>query len=485
MLDSDRRSVGAVLTTPSLLKRLLSSRGSSAGMSLLSLLLSTLLLASLLPEPAHAIPVFARQVQQNCVACHVGGQYPELTPYGRYFKLTGYTQGVAQITPDGVGIPLAFSVQAGVNKMDSNRDINGVGIDPRNGRFAPDQASVYSGGRIADNVGAFVQYTAAWDQGNSHDVSFGSDNFDLRYADHLWFGSTDLIYGASLNNDPGVTDVFNSTPAWSFPWQYSASGSATAPPVQTFLEGGYGGGTARGFNGYLYLGKSFYAEYGSYSAATGPFRVLTFTASAAGGSNNGTVPLAGGNPYYRLAYTTEWGPSNLMVGAFGMNSKVGDGLGLNDGLETVYRDRGLDAQYQYISDPHVVSTQLRYISEKITDDAGLYSGPANLKSRYAKAMYVYRAKYGTALGYWSENGSPDPTAYVSTGASSANLNSINNSPNSTAWIPAVFWQPLQNVRVTLYRTYWTKFLGAKDNYDGLGRNAKDNNSTYLYLWIDF
>ena len=66
-----------------------------------------------------------------------------------------------------------------------------------------------------------------------------------------------------------------------------------------------------------------------------------------------------------------------------------------------------------------------------------------------------------------------------------NFNSINNSPNSTAWIPAVFWQPLQNVRVTLYRTYWTKFAGAKNNYDGLGRNAKDNNSTYLYMWVDF
>jgi hypothetical protein len=40
-----------------------------------------------------ALPLFSRQTSQNCVACHAGGQYPELTPYGRYFKLTAYTIG--------------------------------------------------------------------------------------------------------------------------------------------------------------------------------------------------------------------------------------------------------------------------------------------------------------------------------------------------------------------------------------------------------
>ena len=42
---------------------------------------------------AHALPLFARQTGQNCVACHAGGQFPELTPYGRLFKMTGYTIG--------------------------------------------------------------------------------------------------------------------------------------------------------------------------------------------------------------------------------------------------------------------------------------------------------------------------------------------------------------------------------------------------------
>jgi hypothetical protein len=53
------------------------------------------------------------------------------------------------------------------------------------------------------------------------------------------------------------------------------------------------------------------------------------------------------------------------------------------------------------------------------------------------------------------------------------------------WIPGVFWQPLQNLRLTLYRTYFTQFLGADHNYDGSGRKASDNNSTYLYVWTAF
>jgi hypothetical protein len=454
------------------------------------------LAAGLLARPAHAIPVFARQTQQNCVACHVGGQYPELTPYGRYFKLTGFTQGVKQITDDGVGFPVAMSVQFGVNHMAKNdADGNpaaaaGTPIDSRNGQLAPDQASIYAGGRINDNVGLFAQYTFAWDQGDRRHGTFGADNVDLRYADHFVTAQHDLVFGFSLNNDPGVTDVFNSSPAWAFPFQYSASGSGTAPPVQTALEGRYGGGTARGINAYLYFDRSYYAEVGDYMASSGLLNLLTYTTDPNAPAHNGSVPLVGGNPYFRLAYTAAWGANNVMVGAFGMRSHVGDGSG--SGLATSYNDRGLDAQYQYISDPHVVSAQLRYTHEQISDPANLVyaNSSANLRSFYAKAMYVYRAKYGAGLAYWSEQGSSD--AHYADPTAGANVFSCvdapactTGSPNTQVWIPAIFWQPLQNLRLTVYRTFFTQFMGAGSNYDGYGRKASDNNSTYLYVWMDF
>ena len=39
--------------------------------------------------PAKAVPSFARQTGQPCATCHTN--FPELTPYGRRFKLMGYT----------------------------------------------------------------------------------------------------------------------------------------------------------------------------------------------------------------------------------------------------------------------------------------------------------------------------------------------------------------------------------------------------------
>ena len=42
---------------------------------------------------AHALPAFARQTGQQCATCHAGGQFPELTSFGRMFKMTGYTIG--------------------------------------------------------------------------------------------------------------------------------------------------------------------------------------------------------------------------------------------------------------------------------------------------------------------------------------------------------------------------------------------------------
>src|ERR1700722_10741772 len=50
--------------------------------------------APLLPVtagPAEALPSYARQTGQPCATCHTA--FPELTPYGRRFKIGGYTAG--------------------------------------------------------------------------------------------------------------------------------------------------------------------------------------------------------------------------------------------------------------------------------------------------------------------------------------------------------------------------------------------------------
>src|ERR1700746_2645392 len=53
-------------------------------------------------RPGHALPSYARQTGQQCAACHNG--FPELTPYGRLFKLNGYTftGGTSNLPPIAV-----------------------------------------------------------------------------------------------------------------------------------------------------------------------------------------------------------------------------------------------------------------------------------------------------------------------------------------------------------------------------------------------
>ena len=44
---------------------------------------------------AEALPSFSRQTGEACTECHTQAFGPNLTPYGRDFKLQGYTRGGA------------------------------------------------------------------------------------------------------------------------------------------------------------------------------------------------------------------------------------------------------------------------------------------------------------------------------------------------------------------------------------------------------
>ena len=41
------------------------------------------------------------------------------------------------------------------------------------------------------------------------------------------------------------------------------------------------------------------------------------------------------------------------------------------------------------------------------------------------------------------------------------------------------------MRVGVQYSMFDKFNGGKNNYDGFGRNAKDNNTVFVYLWTSF
>ena len=111
--------------------------------------LATLAFA-LLPGSAQAIPAFNRQTGQNCVACHAGGQFPELTPYGRLFKVTGYTIGQRTV-------PISAMVLGSLSKVaDTSKSADPAAEFQKEGKAIMATASLLLGGKLTDNIGAFA-----------------------------------------------------------------------------------------------------------------------------------------------------------------------------------------------------------------------------------------------------------------------------------------------------------------------------------------
>ncbi|MBV9564395.1 MAG: hypothetical protein JOY90_28735, partial [Bradyrhizobium sp.] len=57
-----------------------------------ALILTISVTALLFPQRASALPSYARQTGLGCGVCHT--EFPQLTPFGRRFKIGGYTLGI-------------------------------------------------------------------------------------------------------------------------------------------------------------------------------------------------------------------------------------------------------------------------------------------------------------------------------------------------------------------------------------------------------
>ena len=70
------------------------------------------------PPTASAVPSFARQTGQPCATCHTA--FPELTPFGRRFKLGGYTMGGGLTIEEAP--PVAVMLQPSFTHTARNQD---------------------------------------------------------------------------------------------------------------------------------------------------------------------------------------------------------------------------------------------------------------------------------------------------------------------------------------------------------------------------
>src|SRR5580692_8089399 len=158
--------------------------------------LLTIGLLCLLSAKSWAVPSFARQTGMTCAACHT--VFPELTPFGREFKLNGYVlDNIKQVTGIDTSArqtlainslpPISLMLQVAYTHTSAALPDSALkGALAKDGDLNfPQQVSFFYAGKIADGLGAFIQLT--YDGVEDH---FGFDNTDIRYAHHWSFGGS-------------------------------------------------------------------------------------------------------------------------------------------------------------------------------------------------------------------------------------------------------------------------------------------------------
>lgn len=420
---------------------------------------------------AQALPSFARQTGEQCAACHNG--FPELTPFGRLFKLNAYTFGGGQSDLPPVSAMVVSSFTR------TRADLPPGGFPSHygpNNNFALDGGSLFYGGAITANLGAFIQGTY-----DNIGKSFAWDNLDVRYAGRTRLFDSETILGLTVNNNPTITDVWNTTPAWGYP--FLSSGIAPTPAAATAIEAF--AQQVVGVTGYTLWNRLVYAEFGAYTTLTKGMD------SALGVGPAGTSSIKGLAPYWRFAIEPKWGANTLEVGTFGFAAAIIPGRVTGFGTDHVV-DIGFDAQYQYLGARDSISVQASFISENqrfsassaIANDAG--ETPPNshdrLQTLHVKTTYYYDQTYGVTAGYFQAQGTADPALFPNTPNSAGYIAELNYLPFNHGG-PS-FW-PWLNVKFGLQYIYYDKFDGGRTNFDGLGRNAHDNNTIFAYAWLAF
>ncbi|MGO9547627.1 MAG: cytochrome C [Rhodomicrobium sp.] len=454
------------------------------------------------PQPASAVPAYARQTGQPCATCHTA--FPELTPYGRQFKLMGYTAGGTRCG-DGSALTneqqVPLSVMAWPATFTSYKDKAANPTSPpgsfNDNDWIPGQFSLFVAGQYYCNVGGFAQMT--YDRPG---FGFGWDNTDIRYANTGRIEGTNIVYGVTANNNPTVQDVWNSTPAWAFP--YIASEVAPTPAAATMLGGSTWAQRVGGAGAYVWIDNMFYAELSAYGALDP--RTLTTLGQD---PTDGTPRFSGGAPYWRFAVEKTWDKNSLMFGTFGMyanvaptNAGVGGGLGgppqalALPGITDPFLDIGVDAQYQYIGDCNIFTVRASWIWEhqKLNvENNPLIATAANptdeLNDLNISASYIYDRTYSCTAGYFATWGTSDAGLYA---------NFLNNSPNSNGWNVDVAYLPFSNggpdlwpwfnARIGVLYTHYDEFNGTSGPSfaaNGSLVKASGNDTVFLYTWLMF
>lgn len=431
----------------------------------------------LMPHPAQAVPAFADQTGLPCAACHVGGFGPELTPFGRNFKLNGYTMRTKPFN-----IPLSAMAVASLTHTRKDQIPAPAGLSP-NDNLAFDQASIFIAGGAGHHFGGFAQITY-----DGIGKVWSWDNLDLRAVTPGRVFGQDAVFGLTLNNGPTIQDAWNTTPAWGYP--YTSTVVSGTPGAAPLIDGKLARNTL-GLSAYSWIGQKWYLETGAYSSpSTGTLNWLGVDPYAFG-------DIKGLAPYGRVAWQGNLAGGTLELGAFALKANINPGRNRSSGFSDRYSDLGIDASWQKaLASGDTISAQARYIHERsdlqascalalIGDGSTVACAKTTLSQLRGNISYNWRGKVGATLSAFSTTGTSNSNLYGGPNAmpdSNGGMVQLDYSPWGNGNSPL---GPRFNMRVGVQYTAYGKFDGAKRNYDGAGANASDNNNVRIFTWIAY
>jgi len=481
----------------------------------------------LVSTPARAIPPFARQTGLACEACHTVP--PELTPFGRRFKLNGYTlttrSPLVSDTDDHkkntvwlTDLPgIAVLAQIGYDHYDRAPPDSGqpypAHAQSDTFQFA-DQFSLAYAGAISDHVGGWLQLTFNQEAG-----SVGIDNIDLRYTDHTF--DNKWVWGLTANNYPTFQDVWNGFGSYTIPnfntttlWSSGVAGAALSGPIINAL----GPGNVAGLGAYVFYDDSLYFEFSEYHSAVAGTGTTPVVDSTNLSVNGGAVDRFA--PYGRIAYERDWGYHSAEIGASAMYIYRIPSVGyisqqqklaaaaagetytpaqtFYPGVSNRYTDLSVDWDYQYNGDHNIYGFLGHVTHERQQNNPQLvaatftgasspiYTNPTDTLTQFlATAEYFYDRHYGGLVSFTRTTGTSDPLAYGG-----------NGSPANQYMVFELDYIPWMNFRFLLqYNAY--QVVANNQNPFNLNHanfpnspgfpnvKASDNNTWVLGLWMDF
>ena len=243
--------------------------------------------------------------------------------------------------------------------------------------------------------------------------------------------------------------------------------------------------TVTGASAYAWINSNLYAEFGLYRQNSESFL------HSMGVDTDGANTLRGSAPYWRLAYQGSGGANSFHVGAFGLSGNIYPEGDRSTGQSDRYTDIGIDASIQRSMNGNALAFNARLVRETQNLAASEALGDAtNASGRLTEFVgsgsYFWHNTYGGTVGLFRTTGTGDELRYA---------DNRTNKPNSSGYTLELNWTPFAdggrsfspyvNLRVGLQYTGYTRFDGARTDYDGNGRNASDNNTTRLYTWLTF